>query len=121
MDRHHPPRALHHELNEKSAQNQQGRARRKNPKRNEQHSANRWPNDGAAAAPLLRKMSNQSPATNHPDRINDCDLRCLVRIETALLLQIGCVKILRAMRHVVERSHEQRGINEYSAVLSDKD
>src|SRR4030095_6497871 len=62
-------------------------------------------------------MANKSPTTNHPDRINNCDFRSLVGVETPLFLQVGRIKVLCAVRHVVESSHEKSGIDEQDPVL----
>jgi hypothetical protein len=77
---------LNHELNQESANDQKRGVRRENPKRNQQHPADRRQNDYAPPSPTLRQLTNYAAATNHSERVDNCDLRSLVGIETALLL-----------------------------------
>ena len=68
----------------------------------------------------MRQVPDQRSTANHPNRIDDGDLRSLIGIEAALFLQVGRVKILRSVGHVIERRHEQGGVNKKRAVLLDE-
>src|ERR1043166_8838295 len=118
MDRHYSPRTLDHELNLESPDDQKRSVRRKNPQGNQNDSTSGGENDRPPASPMLRQESDDRSTTDRSHGVNNCDLRGLVRTEVALLLQIGRVKILSAMGHVVERRHQERRINEKHTVLS---
>ena len=102
-----PPCALHHELHEKTAGNQQRRPGRENPRRNQKHPANRRQNNAPATAPSLRKKADDGAATNHADGIDDGDRRFRADAEAALFFEKSRVEILSSVRHVVECGHEQ--------------
>src|SRR6266704_5652336 len=98
MNRHDPPCALHHELHQKSADNQQGKGRRKNPKRDEDETASRSHNNRSAAAPTLRKVTKNCAAADRAQCVDNSDDRFLVYSEAALPLQKRLVEILRPVR-----------------------
>src|SRR5437667_8911097 len=103
MHRHHSPRALDHELHEKTAGEEKRGAWCENPERNQQHTANRRQDDHATTSPVLRQISDDRPAANHADCVPDRDLRRLIWIETTLLPQIRRIVILSPMRPEIER------------------
>src|SRR5207244_9389135 len=103
VDGNNAPSSLHHELNQKSTYDEQGRVRRKNPKRDQQHSADRGEDDHAAAAPMLRKMTDDYATANRSQRINDTDHGLRAYAKAALLLQTRRVKVLCPMAHAVSR------------------
>ena len=73
--------------------------------------------DGSSATPSLRKKTHDRAATDRAKGINDRDHRLLAHAETALFLEKGRIEILCAVRHVVERGHEQNGVHKQETVL----
>src|SRR6476620_10181394 len=118
VHRHHPPRTLHHELHEETTSNQKRNRRRKDPGRDKQDPADRYENDRAPASPVLRKMSKQRSAADRTEIINDRNRRGLIDRKPALFLEKGGVKILGAVRHVIEGRHQQHGVNEKAPMFS---
>src|SRR4026207_908917 len=106
MHRNDSPGALHHELYEKTAGNQERRPRRENPCRNQKHPANRRQNNAPATAPSLRKKAYDGSPTNHADGIDDGDRRFRANAKAALFFEKSRIEILSPVRHVVESSHE---------------
>ena len=68
----------------------------------------------------MREKTDHGAAANRAERVNDSDHRFRAHAETALRLKECCVKILRAVRHVVKGGHEQGRVNKQTTVLSDK-
>src|SRR5438552_18977533 len=97
MNRHDPPCALHHELHQKSANDEQRESRGKNPDWDKDETTNRGDDNRAAAAPTLRKMSKNCAATDRAECIDNSDNRFLVYGESALGLDKGLIKVLRSV------------------------
>src|SRR5438874_5698398 len=106
MYRHHSPCALHHELHEKSAGNEQHCPGRKHPRRNQKHPTNRRQNNATATAPALRKKTNDGATTNDADGMDESNRRLRADAEAALFFEKSRVEILSPVRHVVECGNE---------------
>src|SRR4029450_3948471 len=96
------------------------RSRRQNPRRNQKHSADRAENDRAPASPALREIANDGAAADCANGVDSRNHRLLTDSEAALSFQKCRIKILRAMRHVIERRHQQDDMNKERAVLPDE-
>src|ERR1043166_2996443 len=120
MDGNYAPGPLHHELNEEATQHQQRRFWREYPERDQKHAAEGAKNDYAPATPGLGKRTDDGAATDGAHRINDADYGFGADPEAALFLEIGRVKILRAVGHVIECGHEEGRVKKERAVLPDE-
>src|SRR5438477_12167190 len=112
MNRHDPPCALHHELHQKSANDEQRESRGKNPDWDKDETTTRGDDDRAAAAPTLRKMTKNCAAADRAECIDNSDDRFLVYREATLRFEKCLIEILSPVRHIIERRHEEDDIDE---------
>src|SRR6266542_5688308 len=81
------PRALHHELNEKRAEDQQRRVRRKGPKRNHQDRQHKGRYHAPAPAETVRKQSKNNAAAQRANVVDHSDHSDLPGRKPALSLR----------------------------------
>src|SRR5262249_34483106 len=83
---------------------------RENPHRNEQATQEQSCHHCAAPPFAVRKISKRQSPTNRAEHCNRCNVRCSLRAETMLVLQISRVHILRAVRNEIHHRHEHKEI-----------
>src|SRR4030095_16797867 len=100
------PRALHHELHGKPADDKEREAWRENPERNKNYSKRSSENDRATAAPFLREMANHCSAADCANSVDDPTRGLLRHVIVTLFTEKSLIHILGPMRHGVERRHQ---------------
>src|SRR5438045_5346168 len=65
-------------------------------------------------------MTDDHAAANRPHRIDNADHGLRAYAKATLLLKVGRVEVLRAVRHVIESGHQKSGVKEEPAVLPDE-
>src|SRR5580692_2468192 len=117
MRRDHAPATLHEELHHECGDGERCRRATKGPKRRNRNHKQRRQYQRTPAPETLRQKTENKPAQDRADIINDSDKARDMRVEAMLLLEKSRIEVLRTVTEKIQAHHQQNGIDSQLPML----